>query len=231
MRERIFGVNSFALKLIAITAMLVDHIGAVLYPDILLLRLIGRTAFPIFVFLLVEGADRTGNIRGYEMRMFLFAFLSEIPFDLAFSGRLIDTGSQNVFFTLAIGLLMVDLLKTNYGRLRQFFIVVICMAAAWLLCTDYSFGGILLIFLFFRFRDEPGIKVIGLAVISFAFYGWMEAFSLLAMIPILFYNGKRGPSLKYVFYAFYPVHLLILYFIAEFARIGGISALFGGMLI
>lgn len=232
-------INGLVLKLIAIITMLIDHVGAVLYPSEMIFRYIGRIAFPIFVFLVVEGFFYTRNIRKYEMRLLIFAFLSEIPFDLAFNGAMLEFHSQNVFFTLFLGLLMLDLIqKVEKQVVWELILLAGFMAIAYFLKTDYDAGGVLLIYVFYKARERNLIKVIGLAAISFFVFGPVECFSLLALIPILLYNGQRGfrssrkiygnqaagiPAIvmKYVFYLFYPVHLLILHFI-DAARMGGI---------
>ena len=102
MTQQKFGVSGSALKCIAMASMLTDHIGYVLFPQYLILRMIGRLAFPIYCFLLVEGAMHTGNIRKYEIRLLAFALISELPFDYAFYGG-IRWESQNVFLTLLFG--------------------------------------------------------------------------------------------------------------------------------
>ncbi|MCC8080934.1 MAG: conjugal transfer protein TraX [Lachnospiraceae bacterium] len=225
-------INGFLLKLIAIATMLIDHIGAVLYPDQMIFRYIGRIAFPVFVFLLVEGFYYTRNIRKYELRLLLFAIISECPFDLAFNDAVLEFQSQNVFFTLFLGLLMLDLMQKVKGQhWKNILILVIFTLAAVLLQTDYDAGGILLVYCFYKFRNQPIPKYIGLGAISLLLYEPIQYWSLLAAIPLTLYNGERGfrPDgrwysgraggagallVKYLFYVFYPVHLLILYFIS-----------------
>ena len=150
------GLTGNTLKLIAIFTMLIDHIGAAVieagilssndmarmmailetergmqwYLADIVLRLIGRLAFPIFCFLLVEGFTHTGNEAKYARNLLLFALISEIPFDLAFFGRLFFPGAQNVYFTLFLGVEMMCFLKIcrkagdtgsgGCGRLRTF---------------------------------------------------------------------------------------------------------------
>ena len=232
-------INSFTLKWIAIFTMAVDHIGAVLFPNIIQFRCVGRIAFPIFIFLLVEGFFHTKNIRKYILRMLVFCFISEIPFDLAFYGTFFNWKHQNVFFTLTIGLIMLALIQ-NRKNWHQFGIVLLCMLGAYLLSTDYSAGGILLIYMFYLFRntdaDSPDYirkflcKAAGLGAVSLFAFGAIECFSLFAMIPVFFYNRKRGPSLKSFFYIFYPAHLLVLYLISAVWLSDGLPVFFGGML-
>ncbi len=239
--QSIACLNGFYLKLIAVVSMLIDHMGAVLFPQQMVFRYIGRIAFPIFVFLLVEGFIYTKNVRKYEIRLLVFALISEIPFDLAFNDSVLEFKSQNVFFTLLIGLVMLDVMQTVRERtgysdaprdiFTELVILVLFIVVAFLLRTDYSGGGVLLIYCFYKFRGMHVLKIILLGLICFLFYTRIELFALLAVIPLLLYNGKRGfgrsgglyngnlstPAsvvVKYLFYIFYPAHLLILHFIS-----------------
>lgn len=216
MKDKAGGLNGFTLKMIAITSMLIDHIGAVLLTQYTVLRMIGRLAFPIYCFLLVEGFSHTRNVRKYELRLLLFAFISELPFDLAFHGTLWYPAYQNVFFTLALGILALDLferMEERHMRVLGIVLVLACVAAAELLNTDYGGGGVLIIYFMYLFREYPIQKYISLAILSWVFFGWLECVCLVAIFPLLLYNGRKGPSAKYVFYAFYPVHLFVLYLI------------------
>lgn len=227
-------INSFTLKMIAIITMVIDHVGAVLFPMNMMFRYIGRISFPLFVFLLVEGSIHTSRIRKYELRMFLFALISEIPFDLAFSNEIVNIHSQNVFWTLTIGLVMLDLIqngasyvKVHKGKMMrgvwiegqpipimwQFVAVAVCGCVAQALQTDYGMGGILLIYFMWLARKNIVLQIGMFAVISISFFGNVELPGVIAFLPIFLYNGKKGPSAKYVFYAFYPVHLFILHLI------------------
>jgi hypothetical protein len=140
-------MSIFVLKMIAIITMLIDHTGAILIPYdspyYWPFRMIGRIAFPIFVFMLVEGFNHTSNIRKYLTRMGIFALISEIPFDVAFyrsfyggdiladvKGAFTDPATldllikrlfshQNVFFTLFLGLLAIYLMSMVEKRFRK----------------------------------------------------------------------------------------------------------------
>ncbi|WP_461817744.1 TraX family protein, partial [Faecalimonas sp.] len=101
------GINSFQLKIIAIIAMIIDHIGLFFFPEHILFRIIGRISFPIFAFLIVEGFYHTRDIWKYMFRLGVFAVLSEIPFDLLTTGKVFDLRHQNVFFTLLIGVILM----------------------------------------------------------------------------------------------------------------------------
>ena len=92
-------MNIFILKVLALITMIIDHYGAIFQNDIITFRIIGRLAFPIYCFLLVEGYLHTSDVKQYAKRLLLFALISEMPFDLAFYNKLGFT-HQNIFFTL-----------------------------------------------------------------------------------------------------------------------------------
>lgn len=207
------GLSTFELKVLAIVSMAADHVGAVLCPETLFLRYVGRLAFPIFCFLLVEGYYHTGNVRKYMARLGVFALISEIPFDLAFHESVWTLEKQNVFFTLLIGLGMLLLADKEREIIIRIGIVILAMWAAELLHTDYGFRGILLIAIFQMARDKKAVQYIGGAAWNFLWGNRIQSAGALAVIPIALYNGEKGRSMKYFFYLFYPVHLLILYFL------------------
>lgn len=251
------GLSGSTLKLIAIISMFVDHTGAAilgrmlrtqtyintqahtvmvenysgLYDTYQLMRAIGRIAFPIFCFLLVEGFLHTQDVKKYALRLGIFALVSEVPFDLAFKARFLEGTYQNVFFTLFLGLLAMMAVDWVFRRvwfenrtlqglicvtLAAGAIVIACLLAKFL-HTDYSYRGILCIMVLYLTRRRKPVQMLA-GAISFL---W-EVPAPLAFIPMAFYSGKRGLRLRYVFYAFYPVHLLLLYlvsFILGFAEI------------
>ncbi len=233
------GLSGNALKIIAVLSMVIDHIGAsiieqgifhrpdaeavqaVLSTDIGLkwffadrvLRTVGRLAFPIMAFLLVEGYLHTRDFKKYAERMFLFALISEIPFDLAFYGTWFAPRHQNVFFTLFIGLLVLEgYSRFQFSQTKQQLIMLAGCAIALLLRCDYDATGIILILVMYIFHENKKYMTLMGALI--AGIGSSSNFfaAALAFIPIYMYNGTRGRmKLKYFFYLFYPVHLLVLY--------------------
>lgn len=282
-----FSISGSVLKMVAITTMLIDHLGAGLLLPLLslpptsplsssghgisflfhrylltyefysLLRIIGRSAFPIFCFLLVEGLLHTSSRGKYLLRLLLFSFLSEIPFNLALFGGLRNANHQNVFFTLTIGLAVIwgmdeilhsdHLLRFREKGLRfheknrlfhekdRFFLqkkgdlpsellsilpyasclllVLLGAGLANLLHTDYGAIGVLLIVLFYCFRKHRLLaSFLGWSLLSATLY--LESYSFPAFLLCFFYNGKRGflrGRAKYLFYFFYPLHLLLIY--------------------
>ena len=203
--------------------------NAALYYTYTAMRTIGRIAFPIFCFLLVEGFLHTHDVKKYALRLGAFALISEIPFDLAFNSRVLEFQYQNVFFTLFIGLITmiayhaVEKKEEWHPALRGLLyaiIIVAGMALAWLLKTDYAEKGVFCIMVLYMFRKKKTNQMLA-GCLSF----FWETAALLAFIPIAFYNGKRGWNMKYFFYIFYPAHLLLLYLICCLMGIGQIPAI------
>lgn len=213
------------LKRIAAFAMLLDHISVALMSNTsnataslafaaVAFRSIGRLAFPIFCFLLVEGFYHTGNIKKYISRMAFFSLISEIPFDLAIFGSFVDWKYQNVYFTLFIGLLVmygIQQVEQHYsgldlGEFLKIVVIVMGCGAALLLKSDYHMYGILFIVtLYFLRGDKSRQTIFGILIAA------CESTAVLAFIPIWFYNGQAGKKLfRYFFYWFYPAHLLVL---------------------
>jgi len=212
-------MSSLLLKIIALVTMIIDHYGAIFQSNILYYRIIGRLAFPIYCFLLVEGYTHTSNLKKYASRLLVFAFISEIPFDLAFNGKL-GFAHQNIFFTLFIGLAAIYFIDNKEGKYnvdKTLIIVAACILAT-LLQTDYQFIGIIYILSFYFTRNlimKKRLQIVALIMIAInLFAGWLQQFSLLALIVIYFYNNEQGfknKLLQISFYAAYPLHLLIFY--------------------
>lgn len=226
-------LSGSTLKIMALAIMLIDHIGAVIVQRTmwmpgfdhdfwnslyLPLRYVGRLAFPIFCFLLVEGYVHTSDVKKYIRRMLLFALISEIPFNLAITGKWIDLNYQNVFFELAWGLGAIHYLEVIEKKLSNYFlqvvsrlgIIAVFVILAEYLNFDYGMYGIISIVALYVFRQNKKMQLL-VGAVSFL---W-EPVAPLAFLIIAFYNGKRGRTLKYIFYAFYPAHLLLLYVIAR----------------
>ncbi len=216
MDNQSFGfMNSFTLKMIAIITMVIDHIGYIFLPvgtayyDIA--RGIGRISFPIFCFLIVQGFFHTRSHINYLIRLLIFALLSEIPFDLAFHKTLFFWSSQNVFITLALGLFAIFCLEEMNNRRVYVLPLILTFVIAYYSHCDYGIGGVLLICVFYVTRHNPGIMILLFGLVLYLFYQPSELYGLIALIPILCYNKKRGPAAKMIFYWFYPMHLLVLY--------------------
>lgn len=222
-------LSGSALKWIALVTMLIDHIGAVLIPVLYskgigsmhfdwqfiytVSRWIGRMSFPIFCFLLIEGYIHTSNKGKYFLRMVFFALISEVFFDYAVYGKLWYTGKQNIFFALALGIILMQGTDLIFSMIKMQVLQGICAVIWWyggmlfadLLELDYGMYGIFSIGILYLLRNLREIQVLG-GALSFC---W-ELPAPLGFVPVYFYNGKRGKQNKYFFYLFYPVHLSLL---------------------
>lgn len=217
MNEKSAGfINHFSLKMIAVISMLTDHVGLIFFPEYPVLRCIGRIAFPIYCYLIVEGFHHTRSPFNYFIRLFIFTIISEIPFDLAFRRQLFDWGHQNVFFTLTLGLLCIFCMEEINNRRRYWILLVFLWITAYLIHCDYGLGGVLLICMFYVTEKSPLTRLILCTLILYLFFGLTELYGMLALAFIAFYNKKKGPEAKMFFYWFYPVHLLLLYLIKTY---------------
>ena len=106
-------MSAFTLKLIALVTMIIDHVGAIFFPQFIWLRYIGRLSMPIYAFLLVQGYMHTRNFNRYALRMGIFALLSEVPYDLLFQGTWLEFQRQNILFTFLTALFVMKLLDAS----------------------------------------------------------------------------------------------------------------------
>ena len=216
-------LDGTALKIIAMTSMVIDHLGDMFFGGALWMRMIGRIAMPIFAFCIAEGYSHTSDRKRYLMRMGLFALISEIPFDLAFSGKP-ELGHQNIIFTFflsIIALLLYDRItgsgkgngkvKTVLGVLD----VLAVTALSLILRADYTLFAVISVFLFYVFRKKDHLvrAAIGVAFLALTRTVGYYCATGLSFIPLAMYNGKKGRGLKWLFYVFYPGHLLLLWLI------------------
>lgn len=254
--ERIPGITGSTLKIIAIVCMLIDHIGAFILERYMYIegiascttvdertawvnahkalfifdrvsRSIGRIAFPIFCFLLIEGFFYTRSRVKYLVRLLVFSIISDIPFDLVHNGEAFDFGKQNVFFTLALGLIVIWIVDTIYKKLPKklnififrFLILALISAVfmylAYLMHTDYRQYGVAAIALMYFYRINNEVSIVA-AVAVLSVQSFNELWALLIIPLIRVYNGKRGLKMKYIFYIIYPLHLFIYYLIKEY---------------
>ena len=201
-------MTGFQLKLLAMLAMTADHIGAVFFPEIPLLRWIGRLAMPVLCFFIGEGLRHTRSPRRYLLRLTGFALLSELPFDLAFYGG-IEWGHQNAYFTLALGLLALWAIQSR--GMEGWLLALTAALAAELLGCDYGMYGVLLILLLDRFHRARSEQLAGAALLNLAFFGMQtQTLSWIALPLLWLYNGKRGRDDRRLFYLYYPAHLCVL---------------------
>ena len=221
-RKRFALLDATALKLIAMASMVLDHVGDNFFPGQLWMRALGRIAMPIFAFCVAEGFIHTRDRLRYLRRMGVFALVSEIPFDLVTAGKALEFSHQNImvtFFWAILALICYEKLRSggsSAGRtVLGVAVLVVAALASILLGLDYNLLAVGMIFLFYLLR-EKALPVRDLAVM--AYHALLRNvgiywFGLLGFLPIFLYNGRRGRGLKWLFYAFYPGHLLVIFLI------------------
>lgn len=256
MKAKKKGLSTSFIKTVALICMFIDHLGATVAWKLIMnplhpimsalsencgsaaaatelmgniytaMRYIGRVSFPIYCFFIVEGMIKTRNRKKYARRLGACALISEIPFDLALEGAVIDLGHQNVFFTLLLGMLAVWTIdyfreKKEWDQLQMIALSMATsigfMLAAELMMTDYSSVGVAVMIAMYIVRKmaekkikfwAPLVYVTGVALLCFM--GLNEMWALLTLPLFFFYKGKKGWNAKWFFYLFYPVHLLLL---------------------
>ena len=241
--RRIKFINSNLLKSLAMIFMLLDHMWATIIPGNQWMTNVGRLAFPIFAFLIVEGFTHTSDLNKYIKRLFVFALISEIPFNLIYTGSWVFPFHQNIMFTLLLGLLCIseiDKIKKNKElkiRTKSFLKIILFLLISVIGFVDYGITGVLTIIIFYIFKDFKlawlgqlislillyvvffkGQSVV-INILDFEYFLPIQSIGVLSLIPIWLYNGKKGKKnkiLQYLFYWFYPMHMLGLYLIYYF---------------
>lgn len=237
-KGRRIETTSALLHIMAMAFMLCDHLWGTIVPGNDWLTCIGRLAFPIFAFMLVEGFFYTGSLKKYVGRLLLFALLSEIPFNLAIGGRVFYPVHQNVLwsFLISIGLMVLNE-KVREKKLPVRVAVgigTVLLGSVLGLVTmvDYHHAGILTVLTFYFLRGSSvwhrlgqlvclwyiNMELLGglgyeLQLFGHDFFFVQQGLALLALVPIWLYRGRQGhhsKAFKYACYAFYPMHLLIL---------------------
>ena len=212
-------MSLFILKIIGIITMFLDHYHYIVGGSEIL-NVVGRIAFPIFAFTLSEGYTHTRNLKKYLLRLFIFAVGIQLP-SILFSYNY----TMNVFFTLFFGLLAIYVFNFKSIRIKPKFLWLIKISLIGFILFisqkyefDYGIYGILLIMNFNIFRNNK-FKILMNFLILNTFnkifpnvFGLTDTqfFSLISLIFIFMYNGKKGRSMKYFFYLFYPIHFFIL---------------------
>ncbi len=237
--DRFKFLNSSMLKLIAIAAMLSGHITkfyffhftriTATWPTATLFTIAGRAisfhqlllmfgkfAFPLFAYQLIVGFEKTHDRKKYGIRLFILALISEIPFDLMTHWTLFDPQHNNVIITLFMGFLALCSLEYfKHNRIISFLVVLALFMASRYMNADYRTAGFLYILLIYGLRKEKILQCIVSPVLL-----PMKLMVFLSLVLTVFYNGKRGflkaPFWKYFFYAFYPLHMLVIYLLSRY---------------
>lgn len=213
-----------ALKLLAALFMTIDHIGVVLFPRVLILRIIGRLALPIFAYMIAEGCKYTRNKKKYFGMIFILATLCQIVYFLV-DGTLY----LSILYTFSLSILTVYAMQNmkSRGTTASCLLFLLTISAVWVLnqffTIDYGFWGCMLPVFAAVFHGTKkdwlpvsvGMLGIGLVLLSLDLGDTIQILSLAALPLLLCYNGRRGRwNLKYFFYIFYPVHLAVIQGIA-----------------
>lgn len=220
------ALSSFMLRALALAAMVVDHAGLALFPGAPLFRCVGRLAFPLYCFLLVQGYAHTQDLRAYGRRLLLLALISEIPFDWLIFGRAACAMEQNVVFSLLLGLLALHAADAYAERpLPASLCLLAVFITSMLARVSYGWLGVALCLSFYRTqgsRRNQALSVLlleGLYCLSLALSGvkasWVltSLCAMFAAVPIFLYSGRKGlrcRALTFLFYAAYPAHIIAL---------------------
>ena len=225
-------MTSFVLKIIACFTMFIDHVGYIVFDGhSSWFNYVGRLAFPIFAFQISEGYIHTHDVKKYLLRLILFAFISQIPF-LLFHSIINNELGLNVIFTLFLGLVAI-IIYDKYNKFVGVFSAIIFGIIAHFLNSDYSFYGVGITFLFYVFNKNKCLLAISFIIATLMQYSYLilvyynygfeflkNVFiiylpyficTIFSIIIILCYNKKKGPSTKYFFYLFYPLHMILIY--------------------
>ncbi|MBV9159556.1 MAG: hypothetical protein JO019_03100 [Candidatus Kaiserbacteria bacterium] len=223
-------MTAFQIKIIAVMTMVIDHVGLFFFPQYFFLRIIGRLAFPLFAWLIANGAYHTRDLPLYGMRLFALAVVSQVPFTLAN----VHIGEPllylNVVFTLCCGLLAIAVIQAKRGLVVASLATLACAALADFIHSDYGAAGVLAIVAFYVFFENVWLMtiaettILGLIPIGVhaleglyqqdlhVFYidSTIEIIGILSLICVALYNGKKGPSDRYAFYYFYPLQYVAI---------------------
>lgn len=229
-------MNRNHIKLIACLAMVIDHIGYVLFPQTEAFRILGRLAMPLFAFFIGEGCLHTRDKKKYFLRVLVLALICQ----WVYIAEAFITGSGdglylNILFTFSFSIILcfISMRAEKEKNIKWYLIFLLAAAGLWAmnilfeyirvkkgigLELDYGIEGILLP-LFALVKMEKGKKLIcfsvGLFFFSLSLYGFMTPyfiFAMLSLVPLCFYNGQGGKmNMKYFFYLFYPLHLAVIY--------------------
>ncbi len=232
-------ITSAGLHILAMALMLCDHAWATVVQGNDWLNCVGRLAFPIFAFMLVEGYFHTRSVKKYILRMLVFALISEIPFNLMVGGGLFYPVHQNVLWTFLIAMVMIHWNEKAKATGKHWLWILVAVGTmllgsliGLLTMVDYYHAGVLMVLVFYFFRGRGwwhkvaqlvllwwiNAEVLGgfgyeFTLLGRSFFLARQSLAVLALIPIWLYRGKQGYHSKWfrwLCYGFYPVHLLVL---------------------
>lgn len=200
------------IEIIAIIAMLLDHIGSVFFPDIIIFRIIGRLAFPLFAWGIARGYKYTKDLKRYVIRLLLFAVVSQYPYYF-----LLRNGNLNIGFTLLAGLIVLWIYNSYLTNFIKCFIILSIIVLSQFLHFEYSFYGIFTIFIFYRYWEQEKtiyyqfiLTLVSILILRYDPIQLISSFSTLIVLVMNLACKKDIRISKLFRYGFYPVHLLVL---------------------
>ena len=224
-------MSTFWIKVIAITTMIIDHIGLFFFPQSIILRAIGRISYPLFAWLVANGVRNTRSVYWYGARVLLLAAISQVPFLLLY--RLFNPAfdQRNAIFTLFLGLVAAASIQRLRSPLWYVPIIALLSYVGSLVRIEYGAGGVLLVVAAYVAARNVWLLAALIAAISGVFYvypqvefalavnNWdaanfvalLHPVSLLGVIAVAMYNRSRGPRVGYWWYLVYPLHFFLIY--------------------
>jgi len=224
-------LSSNVLKIIALISMTIDHMGLILFPNIIIFRCIGRIAFPVFAYFIAEGAYYTKNYFKYFIKLFIFGLLFFAVYFFVF--KLIYF---SIFIGFSLSLILIYIYKMflnekrNFNKIIYIILILFLIVNIYILCEfvkiDYGFIGVIIPFILYlvKYKNIKLMVLLVMLLINCFFFNKhtllnMTLYSLISIPLLSLYNGKRGKyNLKYLFYYYYPIHLVLLYLIKIIIR-------------
>lgn len=218
---RVPRLDSAQLRLVACATMLLDHAAVALVPEAtctyVVMRAIGRVAFPLFCLGIAEGAEHTRDWSRYAARLLAMAVVSEVPHDLLLRQVPLETSLQNVGWTLLFGLVAIEWCKRCLDRhvgamaaLAAIGGTLLVMVMADLASVEYGDAGVALVVALWLARRHPWVRAVVPTPILATVDGELPGVAL-SVVPMALYSGRKGTSRwRWASYVFYPAHLLAL---------------------
>ncbi|HBY21489.1 MAG: hypothetical protein A2Y24_06260 [Clostridiales bacterium GWE2_32_10] len=200
------------IKLIAILTMLVDHMGVILFPEVLWLRIIGRIAFPLFAYQLVVGYLNTGNIRRYIFRLLLLGSICQVMYYYITKDL-----TLNILFTLSVGLVCINLIDKKKYIVLSLLLVITSVMSFYNMGVDYGVYGVLIIILIYTYINNTNLLIASfiilttVAVSTDMIQSDYQIYSIVAMIFLVKPMSLRFKIPGWFFYLFYPIHIAVLW--------------------
>lgn len=214
------------MKGLAVLFMLIDHIGLVFFPNNPIWRMIGRLAMPIFAFGIASGFYYTKSLTCYIKRILIFALVSQIPYALVCQYAFGQMIYLNIGFTFLSALICLGILEDRFSaglpRMMKCMLLIFMLLFVEVLHVDYGIYGVLTVIIFYYFymkQKQPvlgGLMFIGLTFLEVILYqNTLQSLAIFSVFLLYLPTGAPKKQLRYFFYYFYPLHLLVLYSLAR----------------